>query len=56
MTTIESTLIAVTAFFMGTAVGVIMAMHSVYKDCQEFGGAKLYSGAYISCTVEVLKP
>lgn len=56
MTTLEYALLAAFTFFIGTALGVSMATHSVYKDCQEFGGAKLYSGAYISCAVEVLKP
>lgn len=56
MTTLEYALLAAFTFFIGTAFGVNMAMHSVYKDCQEFGGAKLYSGAYIECKVGVLKP
>lgn len=56
MTKFQSALVAGIALFFGSVAGYQQALNSVFKDCQEFGGAKLMSGVVIECKVEVLKP
>ncbi len=46
---------ALSLVVIGWIFGNDYTLHSVHKDCQEFGGAKLYTGVVIECKVEVLK-
>lgn len=50
-----SAIIGTVCIFAGSVAGYHQALVSVFKDCQEFGGAKLYTGVVIECNVEVLK-
>ena len=40
---------------IGWIFGNDYTLHSVHKDCKEFGGSNLYTGIVIECKVEVLK-